>query len=73
MRLNKVMLVGIFLLAILTLGAVSAQEGSSADVLAVDSASSPVLGDGVSYDKAIYVNTTGDDSILVVRLVLMLQ
>ena len=56
------MLVGIFLLAILTLGAVSAQEGSSADVLAVDSASSPVLGDGVSYDKAIYVNTTGDDS-----------
>ena len=62
MRLNKVMLVGIFLLAILTLGAVSAQEGSSADVLAVDSASSPVLGDGVSYDKAIYVNTTGDDS-----------
>ena len=62
MRLNKVMLVGIFLLAILTLGAVSAQEGSSADVLAVDSASSPVLGDGVSYDKTIYVNTTGDDS-----------
>ena len=56
------MLVGIFLLAILTLGAVSAQEGSSADVLAVDSASSPVLGDGVSYDKTIYVNTTGDDS-----------
>ena len=56
------MLVGIFLLAILTLGAVSAQEGSSADVLAVDGASSPVLGDGVSYDKIIYVNTTGDDS-----------
>ncbi|WP_176605997.1 hypothetical protein [Methanobrevibacter smithii] len=32
----------------MTLGAVSAQEGSSADVLAVDSASSPVLGDGVT-------------------------
>ena len=61
MRLNKLMLVGIFLLAILTLGAVSAQEDSSADVLAVDGASSPVLGDGVSYDKMIYVNTTGDD------------
>ena len=62
MKLNKLMLVGIFLLAILTLGAVSAQEDSSADVLAVDSASSPVLGDGISYDKTIYVNTTGDDS-----------
>ena len=62
MKLNKLMLVGIFLLAILTLGAVSAQEDSSADVLAVDSASSPVLGDGISYDKIIYVNTTGDDS-----------
>ena len=55
------MLVGIFLLAILTLGAVSAQEDSSADVLAVDGASSHV-GDGISYDKTIYVNTTGDDS-----------
>ena len=29
--------------------------------LAVDSASSHV-GDGISYDKTIYVNTTGDDS-----------
>nr|WP_301867809.1 Ig-like domain repeat protein [Methanobrevibacter smithii] len=61
MKLNKLMLVGIFLLAILTLGAVSAQEDSSADVLAVDGASSHV-GDGISYDKTIYVNTTGDDS-----------
>ena len=41
--------------------------------MAVDSASSHVLGDGISYDKTIYVNTTGDDSNLVVRLVLMLQ
>ncbi len=56
------MLVSMLLLAILTLGAVSAQEDSSADVLAVDSASSHVLGDGISYDKTIYVNTTGDDS-----------
>ena len=56
------MLVSMLLLAILTLGAVSAQEDSSADVLAVDSASSHVLDDGISYDKTIYVNTTGDDS-----------
>ena len=62
MKLNKMMLVSMLLLAILTLGAVSAQEDSSADVLAVDSASSHVLGDGISYDKTIYVNTTGDDS-----------
>ena len=61
MKLNKLMLVSMLLLAILTLGAVSAQEDSSADVLAVDSASSHV-GDGISYDKTIYVNTTGDDS-----------
>ena len=61
MKLNKMMLVSMLLLAILTLGAVSAQEDSSADVLAVDSASS-MLGDGISYDKTIYVNTTGDDS-----------
>jgi predicted outer membrane repeat protein len=62
MKLNKMMLVSMLLLAILTLGAVSAQEDSSADVLAVDSASSHVLDDGISYDKTIYVNTTGDDS-----------
>lgn len=43
MKLNKMMLVSMLLLAILTLGAVSAQEDSSADVLAVDSASSHVL------------------------------
>lgn len=67
------MLVSMLLLAILTLGAVSAQEDSSADVLAVDSASSHVLDDGISYDKTIYVNTTGDDQILVVKIVLMLQ
>ena len=73
MKLNKMMLVSMLLLAILTLGAVSAQEDSSADVLAVDSASSHVLGDGISYDKTIYVNTTGDDQILVVKIVLMLQ
>lgn len=73
MKLNKMMLVSMLLLAILTLGAVSAQEDSSADVLAVDSASSHVLDDGISYDKTIYVNTTGDDSILVVKIVLMLQ
>lgn len=47
------MLVSMLLLAILTLGAVSAQEDSSADVLAVDSASSHVLDDGISYDKTI--------------------
>mgnify|MGYP006953642085 CR=1 FL=1 len=47
------MLVSMLLLAILTLGAVSAQEDSSADVLAVDSASSHV-GDGISYDKNIF-------------------
>ena len=62
MKLNKMMLVSMLLLAILTLGAVSAQEDSSADVLAVDSASSMFLDDGISYDKTIYVNTTGDDS-----------
>lgn len=73
MKLNKMMLVSMLLLAILTLGAVSAQEDSSADVLAVDSASSHVLDDGISYDKTIYVNTTGDDSILVVKIVLILQ
>lgn len=73
MKLNKMMLVSMLLLAILTLGAVSAQEDSSADVLAVDSASSHVLGDGISYDKTIYVNTTGDDSNTVVKIVLMLQ
>ena len=73
MKLNKMMLVSMLLLAILTLGAVSAQEDSSADVLAVDSASSHVLDDGISYDKTIYVNTTGDDQILVVKIVLMLQ
>ena len=50
------------LLAILTLGAVSAEENSAVDNLAVDSTSSSVSGDGVSYDKTIYVNTTGDDS-----------
>lgn len=73
MKLNKMMLVSMLLLAILTLGAVSAQEDSSADVLAVDSASSHVLDDGISYDKTIYVNTTGDDSNTVVKIVLMLQ
>lgn len=67
------MLVSMLLLAILTLGAVSAQEDSSADVLAVDSASSHVLDDGISYDKTIYVNTTGMIQILVVKIVLMLQ
>jgi len=73
MKLNKMMLVSMLLLAILTLGAVSAQEDSSADVLAVDSASSHVLDDGISYDKTIYVNTTGMIQILVVKIVLMLQ
>ncbi len=62
MKLNKLMLVSMLLLAILTLSAVSAEENSTVDNLAVDSASSQGVGDVVSYNKTVYVNTAGSDS-----------
>ncbi|WP_407414705.1 Ig-like domain repeat protein [Methanobrevibacter sp.] len=57
MKLNKLMLVSVVLLIILSIGAVSAQND---DVLSASN-SADVLSAG-SFDKTIYVSDTGDDS-----------
>ena len=57
MKFNKLVLVSVVLLIILSIGAVSAQND---DVLSA-SKSADVLSAG-SFDKTIYVSDTGDDS-----------
>ena len=59
MRLNKILLVSLILLAILSIGAVSAVDDESS-ILAADDTADVLSAD--SYDKSIYVDTAGSDS-----------
>ena len=72
MKSNKLILISIVLLAILSLGAVSAHDNATDDVsstaqddsIQLNSNDNSKLGDDASatYNKQIYVNTTGSDS-----------
>ena len=58
MKLSKLMLIGLVLLTILSIGAVSAQ--SNDDALSAGSSADTIS--AVSFDKSIYVSDTGSDS-----------
>ena len=63
MKIKRFMLVGMIVLAILMIGAVSASDNvTSDDAVAVESNSDDALGDGVYYDNDFYVTAKEDYS-----------
>ena len=63
LKIKRFMLVGMIVLAILMIGAVSASDNvTSDDAVAVESNSDDALGDGVDYDNDFYVTAKEDYS-----------